>query len=122
LVRWLRPVRADVKKRIQTLTEAARAYGLALYVGRVMAIGTYNMDILMVAAFTDARSVSYYALAGAIAAPVGLPATALASALFPTFGRSPPLGRAGAAWASLVALLATLVVHICAYRRTAAFS
>lgn len=108
LIRWLRPSVTGVRSRIGSLVAGARSFGFALYVGRVMSVGTYNMDVLMVAAFTDARSVSYYALAGAIASPVGLPSSALAAALFPRMANEDNVERRWLGWAIAIGLAGAL--------------
>jgi O-antigen/teichoic acid export membrane protein len=82
LVRWLRPRFKNLRGRITNLVNDAKRYGFQVYVGRVLALATYNMDVLMLAAMTSARVVAYYALAGAIAAAAGLPVTGLATATF----------------------------------------
>ena len=82
LVVWLRPLFRRVGDRVRLLVKEAREWGLAVYGGRVLSIGTYNMDVLMLAAFRDPTAVGYYTLAGALAAGVGLPASGFAMALF----------------------------------------
>ncbi len=72
--------------------QGAKDYGFQVYVGRVLSVGTYNMDVLMLAAFTSAE-VANYALAGAIASGVGLPVTGFANAMFSRLTRSPRLER-----------------------------
>lgn len=101
LVFWLKPRFVHVLSRIATLVQGAKDYGFQVYVGRVLSIGTYNMDVLMLAAFTSAEQVANYALAGAIASGVGLPVTGFANAMFSRLTRSPRLERIwlGAAWA-----------------------
>ena len=81
LLVWLGPRFVRVRERIRILVHGARAYGFQVYVGRVLSVGTYNMDVLMLAALTSARVVANYALAGAIASAVGLPVTGLGNAL-----------------------------------------
>jgi O-antigen/teichoic acid export membrane protein len=88
LVWWLRPRFVRVRRWIRTLVRDAKRYGFQVYVGRVLAIATYNMDVLMLAALTSSRIVAYYALAGAIAAAAGLPVTGLGTALFSRMARS----------------------------------
>ena len=83
LVRWLRPVWRGGGERIREFLREARVYGLQVYVGRVLSIGTYNMDVVMVAGFTNSASVGFYTLAGAITLPILLPAMGLAAATFP---------------------------------------
>jgi O-antigen/teichoic acid export membrane protein len=91
LMVWLKPRFRHVLKRVRGLLHGARRYGFQVYVGRVLSTGTYNMDILMLAALTDAKAVAYYALAGAIATGVGLPVTGFGNVLFSRMTRSPQL-------------------------------
>lgn len=84
LLARLRPqLGSGVRGRVTVMVRDARSYGFEVYVGRVLAIGTYRIDLLMVAALTDARSVAFYSLAGAIATVVAFPGVALGAALFP---------------------------------------
>jgi O-antigen/teichoic acid export membrane protein len=87
LVIWLRPVFSGARAWLPKLVTQAREYGFRVYVGRILSIGTYNMDVLMLGALTNARIVGFYALAGALTFVVGLPASALAAALFPRMAR-----------------------------------
>src|SRR6266542_1520082 len=73
----LRPAYRNLAPQVRGFVREARQYGFQVYLGRVLSTGTYNMDTLMVAAFTDARSVGFYALANAIAYPVALPGAGL---------------------------------------------
>jgi O-antigen/teichoic acid export membrane protein len=102
----LRPAYRNVRARLQSFVREAREYGFQAYVGRVLSVGTYNMDTLMVAALTDARSVAFYALASAIAYPVALPGAGLAAALFPRMAKEPRLDRTWLLGAGALALLA----------------
>jgi O-antigen/teichoic acid export membrane protein len=83
VVVWLWPRFRRVRANARLFVSQARAYGFEVYVGRVMSTATYNMDVLMLGALTDARSVGLYALAGAIAAVVSLPTLGLGKVLFP---------------------------------------
>jgi O-antigen/teichoic acid export membrane protein len=80
---WLRPKFRGAWQHSRTLIQHARGYGFQIYVGRVLSIGTYNMDVLMLGAFTNAHTVAVYALARTLAAAVGLPTAGAAAALFP---------------------------------------
>jgi O-antigen/teichoic acid export membrane protein len=93
LVVWLQPVIADLSRHTRKLFVQAREYGFHIYVGRVLSIGTYNMDVLMLAALTNARAVGLYSLAGAVAAGLGLPMNAFASVLFRRMVQSERLDR-----------------------------
>lgn len=79
---WLRPSFGRVKRWIATVARETRAYGLHAYLGRVLSIGTYNMDLLMLGAFTSSRTVGYYALAGSVAYAAALPVTGLTTTVF----------------------------------------
>ena len=64
------------------IVRQARDYGFHVYVGRILSIGTFDMDVLLVGAWATTEEVGYYALAVAIAGGAGLPVIALATALF----------------------------------------
>lgn len=89
LAYWLGPRLAGAADRMRTLVAHAKAYGFSIYVGRVLATGTYNADVLFLAALTDARSVAVYTLAAALTAGLGLPVIGLSSALFASMARGP---------------------------------
>src|SRR6266545_3804145 len=102
----LRPAYHNLAPHVRGFVREARQYGLQVYVGRVLSTGTYNMDTLMVAAFTNARSVGFYALANAIAYPAALPGAGLAAALFPRMAREPRLDQSWLLGAGLLSLAA----------------
>jgi O-antigen/teichoic acid export membrane protein len=81
-VGWVRPLFTGALGYIRPLLREVKAYGFSVYVGRILSIGTYNMDTLMVAAFAGARDTGFYVLAGSIAYASGLPVTGMAAALF----------------------------------------
>jgi O-antigen/teichoic acid export membrane protein len=93
LAAWLRPVFHGARQYLPLLVQQAREWGFKVYVGRVLAVGTYNLDVLILGALTDAESVGFYTLAGAIAYGVGLPVTGLASTIFPRMARGDRLRR-----------------------------
>jgi O-antigen/teichoic acid export membrane protein len=84
---WLRPAFNRAADHMLELVNGARAYGFHLYVGRVLSIGTYNMDVLMLGVFTNSKSVGFYTLAGSVAAAAGLPVLGMATALFAPLAR-----------------------------------
>jgi O-antigen/teichoic acid export membrane protein len=90
---WIRPLFRDCRRYIKLLLRETRAYGFSVYIGRVLGIGTYNMDVLMLAAFTDARTVGFYTLAGAIAYASGLPVVGMANALFARMTKANQIDR-----------------------------
>lgn len=79
---WLRPRFRELGARIRALVADARSYGFSIYVGRVLSMGTYNMDVLLVGLFADAEAVAFYSLAKLLAYGVSLPASGAAGSLF----------------------------------------
>ena len=79
---WLSPSFRGASPQIATLLRGARSYGFQTYIGRVLSVATYNMDVLMLGALTTASAVGYYSLAGSAAYIVGLPVYGLSAALF----------------------------------------
>jgi O-antigen/teichoic acid export membrane protein len=85
---WLRPTFHAVVKWVAELVRQGRAYGFQMYIGRLLSIGTYNMDVLMLGGFANSRSVGFYTIAGSLAAASGLPVTGIATALFARMART----------------------------------
>lgn len=81
-----------------------RRYGFHVYVGHVLSIGTYNMDVVMISALANSRSVGFYSLAGSVAA-AGLPVVGMSSALFASVARAPRIRRH---WVLLAIVIGTL--------------
>lgn len=105
---WLRPIFRDGGPWLRRIFVDTRRYGFAMYTGRLLSIGTYNMDVLMLAAFRDGRSVGFYTLAGSVAAATGLPVQGLAAALFRRMATERTIKReliVGSAAGGLVAAL-----------------
>jgi O-antigen/teichoic acid export membrane protein len=84
---WLRPLFSRAKYRVTEIIQHTARYGFEVYLGRLLSIGTYNMDVLMIAALANSRSVGFYSLAGSIAAAAGLPVMGMSTALFATMAR-----------------------------------
>jgi O-antigen/teichoic acid export membrane protein len=108
---WLRPAFAATRYWARKLVGQAREWGFQVYVGRVLSIGTYNMDVLLLGLWTDPRSVGLYVLAGSVAMASGLPVSGMAAALFPQLARDSAIGRRRL-------LLATMVGLVCAVLAT----
>ena len=106
---WLRPRLGGVRAHVRELMVQARGYGFEVYVGRLLSVGTYQMDVLMLAALTNARAVALYSLAGAVARVVGLPIYGFASALFPKMAREGVLDRRWIMAAWVVGLVGAVV-------------
>lgn len=90
---WLRPTFHAVRRWASQLAHEARDWGFQLFVGRVLSVGTYNMDVLMLGVWTNSRSVGFYVLAGAVATASGLPVTGGAAALFARMARAPLIAQ-----------------------------
>jgi O-antigen/teichoic acid export membrane protein len=82
LLVWLSPMYRGAVALVPQLVAHARAYGFQAYIGAVLSIATYNMDVLMLGALTNAQSVGYYYLAGSVAYMVSLPVYGMSKALF----------------------------------------
>lgn len=124
LAAWLGPRFRGAWAHVRELVAASRAYGFQVYVGRVLGTGTYNMDVLMLAALSNVREVAVYTLAGALGSAVSLPVTGFANALFKRMVRTKTLnprwltaswvlGVAGtaAAWLGGIVLIPVLFSH-----------
>jgi O-antigen/teichoic acid export membrane protein len=79
---WLRPLFRHLQRRLVETLVHTRQYGFQVYVGRLLSIGTYNMDVVMIGALANVNSVGFYTLAGSIAAAAGLPVMGMSAALF----------------------------------------
>jgi O-antigen/teichoic acid export membrane protein len=101
---WLRPTFHAVARWTRRLAREARQWGFQLFIGRVLSIGTYNMDVLMLGVWTTSRSVGFYVLAGAVAAASGLPVTGAAAALFARMAHAPAIAQR---WLVVAAVVGT---------------
>jgi O-antigen/teichoic acid export membrane protein len=117
---WLRPLFTAASRWARELVRQARDWGFHLFVGRVLSIGTYNMDVLMLGLWTNSRVVGLYVLAGSVATASGLPVIGMASALFARMAREPAIERrwlvraagVGAPFALAAWLLAEPVIRV----------
>jgi O-antigen/teichoic acid export membrane protein len=105
---WLRPVYGAVRRRALELVGQAREWGFQLFIGRVLSVGTYNMDVLMLGFWATPRSVGLYVLAGSLATTSGLPVFGLASALFGRMAREPAIERRWLVISSVVGVVCAL--------------
>jgi O-antigen/teichoic acid export membrane protein len=118
LVVWLSPHFRGCLAGIPDVIRGTRDYGMQAYLGLVMSMATYNMDVIMLGALTDAKTVGFYALAGSAAYTVILPVAGMAAALFPRMTSASRLDRrwlafsvvSGLICASTVILLARPVI------------
>jgi O-antigen/teichoic acid export membrane protein len=112
---WLKPLFSDLMRLVRTIVGHTRHYGFAMYTGRLLSIGTYNTDVLMLAAFRDGRSVGFYTLAGSVAAVAGIPIQGLTTALFARMATERTIGRSLVVFSAVVGLVASLVVWAIAH-------
>jgi O-antigen/teichoic acid export membrane protein len=92
-VLWLRPVFRGARYWIRMMLRGAREWGVQAFLGRILSIGTYNMDVLMLGIWANSRSVGFYALAASLAAASGLPVEAMGPALFAQMARAAAIAR-----------------------------
>lgn len=83
----IRPIFSGFRSRWLKIWTETRSWGMKAYAGRLVAIGTYNLDVLLVGALSDPAQLASYGLALAGASLIGLPAIAMATALFPRMTR-----------------------------------
>ncbi|MCX6387408.1 MAG: heparinase II/III family protein [Solirubrobacterales bacterium] len=105
LVRALEPSRMRIGPVAAAATAAARRWGFRAYLGRVLSMGSYNMDVLMLGALASASAVGNYTLAGAVAAASAMPAMAYANALYGHLAGAHEIGRRPILTAGSVAVL-----------------
>jgi O-antigen/teichoic acid export membrane protein len=105
---WLRPIFHRVRHWSGELVRQGREWGFQLYLGRILSIGTYNMDVLMLGIWTNARSVGLYALAGSLAAVSGLPVISMSAALFGRMARDVAIARRWLVLATVVGAVSAL--------------
>jgi O-antigen/teichoic acid export membrane protein len=111
---WLRPTFRRVQNWIREFIRQAREWGFQLFLGRVLSIGTYNMDVLMLGIWADSRSVGFYVLAGSLAAVSGLPVAGMAAALFPRMARANAIARDWLAISIIVGTLSSIAAWLLA--------
>jgi O-antigen/teichoic acid export membrane protein len=89
---WLRPALRSARDLVVELVHEARVWGFHLYIGRLLSIGTYNMDVLMLGGLAGSTPVGLYTLAGSVAAAAGLPVLGMTTALFAPLARADRIG------------------------------
>jgi len=90
---WLRPSFRAVAHWLRVFVRHSREWGFQQYLGRLLSIGTYNMDVLMLGIWTGSRPVGLYVLAGSLSYVSGLPVLGLATALFARMARDSRIAR-----------------------------
>ena len=112
---WLSPVFRGAIRLVPRFIEHARDYGFQVYTGAVLSMATYNMDVLMVGALTNARQVGYYSLAGSVAYMVGLPVYGVCKALFARLTAAPAIETRWLIFAAAIGLVGATAVSLLAY-------
>ncbi|HMY27102.1 MAG TPA: hypothetical protein PLJ59_12330, partial [Solirubrobacterales bacterium] len=59
----VRPLFADLRSRWNRMWSETRSWGAKVYVGSLLAMATYNLDVLIVGALADTQQVASYGLA-----------------------------------------------------------
>jgi O-antigen/teichoic acid export membrane protein len=111
---WLRPVFRRTRRWSGEIVQQARDWGFQLFLGRVLSIGTYNMDVLMLGFWTSSRSVGLYVLAGSLAAVSGLPVMGMAASLFGRMAREDAIARGWLVIATVVGAVSALTAWLLA--------
>jgi len=93
IVLLLRPIFSDVRRRLRKMWTETKRWGMNAYWGRLLAVGSYNVDVLILGALANAQQVASYGLAVAGASLIGLPAMALATSLFRRMAQQEVLDR-----------------------------
>ena len=117
---WLRPLFSHTVRWVRELIRQAWEWGFHQTIGRLLSIGTYNMDVLMLGIWATPRWVGLYFLAGSIAYATGLPVVGFSAALFPRMAREAAIRRRtllvaaaiGAVCSVMAALLAEPAIRI----------
>lgn len=111
---WLRPAFQSVRDHVVELVHEARVWGFQLYIGRLLSIGTYNMDVLMLGGFAGSTPVAFYTLAGSVSAAAGLPVLGMTTALFAPLARADRIGPRPLALSALLGLTTSLAAWLLA--------
>ncbi len=110
----IRPIFSQLRARWRRIWSETRRWGLQAYAGRLLSVGTYNTDVLILGAFADSRQLAAYGLTVAGASLIRLPAIGLGTALYGRMTRSGALDRRAFAPVVVWGVLATLVAAIAA--------
>jgi hypothetical protein len=93
LIKWLAPSRRNPGPPVGAILRSRREWGFRTYLGRIMSIGTYNLDVLMLGAFATSAAVANYTLTAAVASAFGLPAIAYATSRYARMAHAERLER-----------------------------
>jgi O-antigen/teichoic acid export membrane protein len=107
---WLGPLVRRARRHVGEIFRHTRQYGFQVYLGRLLSIGTYNMDVLMIGVLANARSVGFYSLAGSMAAAAGLPVLGMSSALYASMAKADRIRRRWLLLAVVIGALSSLLV------------
>ncbi|MGW3150751.1 lipopolysaccharide biosynthesis protein [Streptomyces sp. NPDC001177] len=114
LLAYFRPVFHGLRTTASRMLRDARDYGFSAYVGRVLSMGTYHMDTLMLGAASDPRSFACYMCAASLTAPIALPGAGLATALFGRLTGRPRVARRWVATVTVVSAVPAVALSMLA--------
>lgn len=89
----LRPGLHGVREGVRSMVAEQRRFGRPLYVGKVVHLGSYHSDKLLLAAMHRAADVGWYSLAMALAGGISMFGQSVAAAAFRTFGGRGPISE-----------------------------
>ena len=89
----VKPLFTELRARWLRMWTETRSWGAKVYISSLLAMATYNVDVLIVGALADPQQLASYGLAVAGASLIGLPAIALATALYSRMARTDKLDR-----------------------------
>ncbi|MGV9242472.1 lipopolysaccharide biosynthesis protein [Streptomyces sp. NPDC003710] len=114
LLAHLRPRFRGLGGSMAQMVRGARDYGFSAYLGRVLSMGTYHMDTLMLGAAGDPRSFACYMCAASLSYPVALPGAGLATAVFGRLTRRPRMDPAWVVAVTVASAVPAVVVSVLA--------
>lgn len=129
LIGVLRPQFKSLRSGCRKLVRHAGQYGAQIWIGRVFSVGTYQLDVMMLAGLGSPATVGYYVLAGAIGNGATLPVMAFGTASFGRLARrsSIPIAYLAGCWVAglacagaAVALAGPLISLVYSHRYLAA--
>ena len=109
---WFRPTFHQWKLSTRVILMQTRVWGLNSFLGRVLSMGTYRLDVIMLGALSGSTPVASYVLATALTTPVGLPGLSSATALFKRMTRVTQIDRRWILGPLIVSLGATAALGL----------
>ena len=85
VIKSLKPNFNNLKGNIEVLWKETKEYGFHVYIGRVAAVSTYQLDKIFISYFVNTTWVGFYSLAMSITAPMALLSRSLSITMFRDF-------------------------------------